>query len=142
MADLTQKLSQATSNIKSIHRVKTKKNKPTTTVKVTSNTWPAPTTLKGETKYEVNPCKIPYLRCNFCQQHGHSTKECTNEIPRCSMCGFGHEDCPVQKYRLNHKCSNYLGNHTAAYPHCPAFLEHKKTIDARNTAIKKQWDLR
>ena len=145
MSDLTRNLSKATSNIKSLHMITTKKNKPTTTVKVTFNTWPAPLIIKGDQDYEVNPCKIPYLRCNNCQQHGHSTKECTAKIPACPMCGGIHTyaDCDYKNKPDLYMCPNCLEKgHNAANPSCSAFKQHKKLIDAKNATIKAEWDSR
>lgn len=140
MSDLTKKLSKSLSSIKSLHRITTKKNKPTTNVKITFNTWPAPLIISSDKEYEVNPCKIPYLRCNFCQQHGHSTKECTASTPNCPMCAGNHtyNEC-TRKHKT--KCTNCLSiSHNAANPSCPIFKEYKKLVDTKNATTRTEWN--
>ena len=57
--------------IKTIYRVTNRNKGPTECVKLVFNTAIAPTLLKSDKDYIVHPCRIPYLRCNQCQEHGH-----------------------------------------------------------------------
>ena len=120
---LKRQLSKANQHVKRTHRVLNRNKKPTKLVKVTFNCYPAPLTLKGETTYEVNPCKIPYLRCNSCQEHGHSTKDCRNNQIKCPLCSLEHSynDCPFKGNKRAYKCANSSRNHGAAFSNCTMF---------------------
>ena len=65
--------------IKSIYRVTNRNKGPTECVKLVFNTTIGPTLLRSDKDYIVHPCRIPYLRCNQCQEHGHSTNLCPNK---------------------------------------------------------------
>ena len=123
METLKGQLSKATQHIKSVHRVLNRNKKPTKLVKVTFNCYPAPLTLKGETTYEVNPCKVPCLRCNSCQEPGHSTKDCRNNQIKCPLCSLEHlyKDCPFKGNKRAYKCANCELNHGAAFSNCTIF---------------------
>ena len=118
--------------------------KPTKLVKVTFNCYPAPLTLKGETNYEVNPCKVPYLRCNFCQKHGHSTKDCRADKQKCPLCALEHSysDCPSRGNKRAYTCGNCGLNHGAAFLNCTIFQQYKKQVDAQNERTRQAWNER
>ena len=144
METLKGQLSKANQHVKSTHRVLNRNKKPTKLVKVTFNCYPAPLTLKGETTYEVNPCKIPYLRCNPCQEHGHSTKDCRNNKKKCPLCSLEHlyNDCPFKGNKRVYKCANCSRNHGAAFSNCTIFREYKKQVDAQNESTRHAWNER
>ena len=73
--------------IKSIYRVTNRNKGPTECVKLVFNTAKAPTLLRSDTDYIVHPYRIPYLLCNQCQEHGHSTVDLIpmNSVPQTTI---------------------------------------------------------
>ena len=141
MGTLKQELLKANKSIKSVHRIMNKKKRPTKIVKVTFNCFPAPLTLQGETSYEVNPCRVPYLRCSLCQAFGHTNKNCPVNKQICPLCTRNHtlNDCPVKEYKRAYTCANCNGEHGALYSQCPVFLRYKSLVDAHNKKTKQEW---
>ena len=123
--------------IKTLYRVTNKNKGPTECVKIIFNTSTAPTLLRADKDYTVHPCRIPYLRCNQCQEHGHSTNTCPNKHTKCPHCSgpHTHDQCTSNYY----KCANCSGNHGAAYKKCTAYLEHKEQIDKLSQTNEFTW---
>ena len=123
--------------IKTLYQVTNKNKGPTECVKIIFNTSTAPTLLRADKDYTVHPCRIPYLRCNQCQEHGHSTNTCPNKHTKCPHCSgpHTHDQCTSNYY----KCANCSGNHGAAYKKCTAYLEHKEQIDKLNQTNEFTW---
>lgn len=144
MNTLQRKLSSANSNVKNVHRVLNKNRRPTKLVKVTFSCSPAPLILKGDHgNFEVNPCRVPYLRCNHCQKHGHSNKDCKNK-QACPICALPHtyNECPSKHLRKAYTCANCGGRHGAAYTGCSHFQTYKEAVDKKNATIQQAWNER
>ena len=141
MDTLKPELSKTNNSIKSVHRIENKKNRPTKIVKVTFSCYLAPLTLQGENPYEVNPCKVPYLRCSLCQAFGHTNKNCPVKKQVCPLCTRNHtlNDCPVKEYKRAYTCANCNGEHGALFSQCPVFLRYKSLVDAHNKKTKQAW---
>ena len=141
MDTLKQELSKANNSVKSIYRIVNKKKRPAKIVKVTFNCYPAPLTLQGETSYEVNPCRVPYLRCTICQAFGHTNKFYRVKTQVCPLCTRNHSlnDCPVKEYKRAYTCANCNGEHGALFTQCPVILRYKSLVDAHNKKTKQAW---
>ena len=59
------------------------------------------------------------LQCFKCQQYGHHSNECKQEVSKCARCAGDHrrKDCPAKDQP---KCANCTGDHTSTYRGCVA----------------------
>lgn len=131
--------------IKDLYRISNKLKQPTDMVKITFNVQEAPTLLLTRTEsYPVYPCEIPYLRCNNCQEHGHSINTCPGNPVKCPLCAGNHNysQCTHKTESRLRKCSNCYGQHGAASKSCPFFLEQKYAIDRKNNITYIEWSKR
>ena len=100
--------------VKNTCRVLTKQGHPTKMVKVTFDLPTPPTSLTDPEGriHPVHPCRIPYLRCNNCQKHGHTIDKCPSNSQVCPHCAGSHtyENC-TKKHNPNlRKCANCSSN--------------------------------
>ena len=123
--------------IKFIYRVTNRNKGSTDCVKLVFNTAIAPTLLRSDKDYIVHPCRIPYLRCNQCQTHDHSTNLCPNKLKKYPHCSgpHTHDQCTANNY----KCVNCSAANGAAYNKCPEYLKHKETVDRQNQTNEAIW---
>ncbi|XP_064469919.1 uncharacterized protein LOC135384635 [Ornithodoros turicata] len=70
----------------------------------------------GFTYYRVSEYIDPPVQCFNCQKHGHYAKACRGP-QRCKVCSGPHDykECTA---RLEPKCANYAGPHTATFRAC------------------------
>ena len=121
--------------VKNTCRVLTKQGQPTKMVRVTFDLPTPPTLTDPEGRiHPVHPCRIPYLRCNKCQKHGHTTDKCPSNSQVCPHCAGSHtyDNCMKRHNPNLRKCANCSStNHGAAYKGCPAFQKHKQNTDRK-----------
>jgi hypothetical protein len=62
------------------------------------------------------------VRCFKCQKFGHTKDHCRSETNKCPICAkdHGYESCPN---KLQLKCANCGGPHSAGYKDCPKYKE-------------------
>ena len=125
--------------IEKMERISNKKGRQTTSVKVFFKTLIAPlqigTNIVGF--FDVEPWLFHFIRCNYCQRFGHTTKHCKANKPRCPHCAktHTHQEC---KNKQATKCVNCGSNkHGAAFSNCPVAVKYHTEIQAKNNAIIK-----
>jgi hypothetical protein len=80
-------------------------------------------------RYKMHPYVPKPLRCDKCQQFGHSKVFCKKEIV-CSRCSEGHSyaECPD---KTNLKCANCGQGHSSAYRDCPLYVRTHAALKLR-----------
>ena len=132
--------------VKHLTRITTREGKFTKSVKVTFDLPVAPTSLVDPAGriHNLYPCRVPYIRCNRCQGHGHSINNCPNSQNTCPHCAGKHTygECFKKENPRARQCANCKGGHGAAYKGCPAFIKHKDLVDKENKKISAAWEER
>ena len=114
--------------VENTYRVLTKQGQPTKMVRVTFDLPTPPTSLTDPEGriHPVHPCRIPYLRCNKCQKHGHTTDKCPSDSQVCPHCAGSHtyDNCMKRHNPNLRKCADCSStNHEAAYERLPSLLK-------------------
>ena len=91
---------------------------------------------------------VPYLRCKYCLDIGHSLTTCSKLEPRCNQCSGRHRNTTVgeemdtgnvERCNKNPYCFQCQGNHGPMSPDCPkniyAMLLHKELM-IKNLPLK------
>jgi hypothetical protein len=102
------------------------KMEPTTAVVLSFDEEPPSTVYIDHERFRTRPYVRQAVRCHNCQGFNHRQAGCRNS-PRCSRCGRRHAtgDCKLDTDQPL-RCANCRGDHSAASPECPAFLNVKK----------------
>lgn len=109
------------------HQNKRKENTKTVVITFIGKLLPN-TLLFNNIKYTVYNYIPNPIRCYNCQIFGHLAHNCKRK-PVCAKCSGGHKtsDCTDTK----RKCSNCLGDHSAAYKNCPKYQQVHKNIQQK-----------
>ena len=99
---------------------------PTTAVVLTFYEEPPSIVYIDHERFKTRPYVRQAVRCHNCQGFNHRQAGCRNS-PRCSRCGRRHSTgaCNLDTDQPL-RCANCRGDHSAASPECPAFLNVKK----------------
>lgn len=108
----------------------------TRVVVLTFEEQPPQTVYIGYVKYPTEVYRDKPMRCNKCQLFCHTTGTCRNSATTCSYCGQNHEytNCPSRSANQPPKCRNCSGQHSAASPECPIYLNVQNALDLRTRA--------
>jgi hypothetical protein len=89
----------------------------------------------GFQKYKTEPYIPNPMRCDNCQNFGHSTSKCKINTITCSYCtqNHGYQNCPTKQQHLPALCKNCGGPHSSAFNQCPKYLEVKSALTIRAT---------
>lgn len=106
----------------------------------------------GGLHYRAYRYKEKPIRCNTCQNFGHTTNKCkNNKQPICSWCAGSHKYTECQINTVEQKCKNCNGKHSAAFTGCPKYQEitdiiniqykHQITFQQARSKLYKQQQL-
>ena len=74
------------------------------------------------------------LRCFTCQQFGHHSKKCPDNVAKCAKCSAtDHNDSRCEVLEQNWKCSNCAGAHPSWSRTCPIYIAEKLICEYKTT---------
>ncbi|MCU7879100.1 MAG: hypothetical protein KZQ84_20350, partial [Candidatus Thiodiazotropha sp. (ex Lucinoma borealis)] len=124
-------------------RIKDKRGMNTRNIKLTFNVEKAPTKLYENTplgiSYDLDPCYMQYVRCNFCQRFGHPTKACKSRVARCPHCAGNHQHAKCKNKKNRHCVNCGFAGHGASYWGCGALIQYQRKINDMNDEIYAKW---
>ena len=99
------------------------KIQPTTAVVLTFEEQPPAHVFIFEERFPTRDYIRPTTRCFNCQGWNHRQQGCRRPA-RCAQCGEQHKTSECKKGLENKpKCANCKGDHSAASPQCPKYLQ-------------------